>query len=100
EFFPQREFAQIVSNLIAGKAASDMFSYSQAEGHPALREAVLSYLNKQGIMATQEQLLILSGSQQGIDLVARTLVDRDDVVLLEDPTYFWAMTNFASAGAR
>lgn len=100
EFFPQREFDTIVSDILASPRSADLFCYSQPEGHPSLRKEVLSYLGKQGIAVKDEQLLILSGSQQGIDLVSRTFIDEGDVVLMEDPTYFWAMCNFAAKGAR
>lgn len=100
EFFPQREFNNIVSDLLKDPESSGMFGYSAPEGHPALRAEVLKYLSKQGIEAKDEQLLVLSGSQQGIDLIARTFIDEGDTVLLEDPTYFWAVCNFASKGAR
>jgi DNA-binding transcriptional MocR family regulator len=100
EFFPSREFQQIVTDLLSSRDAADMFGYSQPEGHPALRQQVLRCLKEQGIEAADDQLLILSGSQQGIDLVARTLIDPHDALLTEDPTYFWAICTFASYGAR
>lgn len=100
EFFPQVEFRDIVSDLLQSSSAQEMFGYSQPEGHPALRSQVQLYLAKQGISADPDEILILSGSQQGIDLVARTLVNSDDVVLMEDPSYFWALCNFTAAGAR
>ena len=100
EFFPQKEFQEIVSSLLASEKSLEMFGYSQPEGHPALREQVQIYLKKQGINVADDELLILSGSQQGIDLVGRTLLDPNDVVLMEDPTYFWAICNFTACGAR
>jgi DNA-binding transcriptional MocR family regulator len=47
-----------------------------------------------------DELLILSGSQQGIDLVANLLIDPGDAVLIEEPTYFWAISNFKARQAR
>jgi DNA-binding transcriptional MocR family regulator len=100
EFFPQQEFQEIVADLLASNQSAEMFGYSLPEGHPRLRQEVRKLLSAQGIEAADDELLILSGSQQGIDLVSRTLLDPGDVVLMEDPTYFWAICNFSSAGAR
>jgi DNA-binding transcriptional MocR family regulator len=100
EFFPQDQFSDILSSLVSSGRGAEMFGYSQAEGLPQLREQVRLYLKKQGIVASDDQLLILSGSQQGIDLVCRTLADPGDAILIESPTYFWALCNFAAAGAR
>jgi DNA-binding transcriptional MocR family regulator len=100
EFFPQNEFRDIVHELLASASAHEMFGYSQPEGHPALRRQVQLHLERQGISAHDDEILILSGSQQGIDLVARTLLNPDDVVLMEDPSYFWALCNFTGIGAR
>jgi 2-aminoadipate transaminase len=100
EFFPQNEFRQIVQDLLENASAHEMFGYSQPEGHPSLLREVQAYLARQGIKADLSEILILSGSQQGIDLVARTLLNPEDVVLIEDPSYFWALCNFTATGAR
>ena len=100
EFFPAKDFESIVQELLASSKAPEVFGYTQPEGHPALRSEVLAYLKQQGIAASDEEILIVSGSQQGIDLVARTLINPDDTVLTEDPTYFWAICTFAANGAR
>lgn len=100
EFIPHEDFQNMVGDLVQKTDASDMFEYSPPDGHPLLREQVRFYLKRNGIEATEDELLILSGSQQGIDLVGRTFVDVNDAVALEDPTYFWALCNFSSLGAR
>lgn len=100
EFFPAREFESIVTQLLSSSSAAELFGYSQGDGHPALREQVRSYLKEQGIECTDDEILIVSGSQQGIDLVARTLINPDDAVITEDPTYFWAICTFAANGGR
>lgn len=100
EFFPHKEFQEITALLLSGSRSLDLFGYSPPEGHPALRAEVRNYLCRQGIFASDDEILILSGSQQGLDLVCRTLVDPGDVVLMEDPSYFLAICNFAAGGAR
>ncbi len=100
EFFPADDFKTIVEKLLSSASADDMFGYSQPQGHPVLLEQVKAYLSRQGINVSDDELLIVSGSQQAIDMVARTLIDPNDVVLVEDPTYFWAIATFASNGGR
>lgn len=100
EFYPDEQFKQILNRIIKSGHAGDMFGYSPAEGHEALRHEVKLYLKRQGIDCNDDELLIVSGSQQGIDLVSNTLVDAGDIVLLEEPTYFWALCNFRARQAR
>lgn len=100
EFIPHEDFQEMVADLVQASDASEMFEYSPPDGQPILREQVRAYLKRKGINAAEDELLILSGSQQGIDLVARTFVDPNDAVAMEDPTYFWALCNFSALGAR
>lgn len=100
EFYPHERFEKIVARIIKSGHGDELFAYSQSEGHPLLREEVLKYLHRQQIRAGDDELLILNGSQQGIDLVTGMLVDPGDVVLMEEPTYLWAVCNFRSRQAR
>lgn len=100
EFYPQDQFQRIVGELLKSSDAAEMFGYSPAEGHPMLREQVRAHLRNNGVTVTESELLIVSGSQQGIDLVTNVFVDPGDFVLLEDPSYFWAICNFRSRQAR
>ena len=74
--------------------------YGATEGEPALRERVAADLNALGLQCTSEQVLILSGSQQGIDLVAKLFIDPGTPVALESPTYLAALQVFRYFGAR
>jgi 2-aminoadipate transaminase len=69
-------------------------------GYPPLRRYLSSYLLRFGIEARPDEILIVNGSQQGFDLIARTLVDPADVVAIEQPTYPRAMQVFRAFGAR
>jgi DNA-binding transcriptional MocR family regulator len=57
-------------------------------------------LQAQGIEASDDEMLIVNGSQQAIDLVTNTLVDAGDDIVLEEPSYFWAICNFRSRQAN
>ncbi|MFR9724310.1 PLP-dependent aminotransferase family protein [Streptomyces sp. MS19] len=74
--------------------------YSTTEGDPALRRAVADRLAGRGLPTDPDSLLITAGSQQALTLLATTLLDPGDTVLVEDPTYLAALQCFALAGAR
>lgn len=80
-----------------GQAA---LAYGSAEGYGPLRRWLADWLGAQGQPATAERLLVVTGAQQGIDLVARRLLRPGDVVLSESPTYLGALDVFESARAR
>lgn len=72
-----------------------------AQGHAPLREALATYLQRsRAVRCTPDQIVIVGGSQQGLDLTARLLVDAGDGVALEEPGYLGARHAFMTAGAR
>lgn len=77
-----------------------LLQYGPSEGEPELREAVAADLDAIGIKCSAEQILILSGSQQGIDLVAKLFIDSGTTVALESPTYLAALQVFRFFGAQ
>src|SRR6185295_9972420 len=77
-----------------------LLQYGPSEGEPELREAVAGDLNRIGLECSREQILILSGSQQGIDLVAKLFIDPGTTVALESPTYLAALQVFRFFGAE
>jgi len=77
-----------------------LLQYGPSEGEPALREAVAADVTAIGLHCTPAQVLILSGSQQGIDLVAKLFVDAGTPVALESPTYLAALQVLRFFGAR
>lgn len=78
----------------------DWRQYGASEGEPALREAVATLLADRGLRVDPAQVLILSGSQQGIDLVAKLCIDPGTPVAVESPTYLAALQVFRFFGAR
>jgi 2-aminoadipate transaminase len=98
--FPHEDFRGVLRELTDSARARELFDYSPAEGNAKLRKAVTQHLNTQGIQCGDDELLILSGSQQGIDLIASQFVDGGDSVVIEQPTYFWALCNFRARQAR
>src|SRR5437868_9433415 len=69
--------------------------HSPTEGLPVLREALAHRFGGQ-----PQNVLVLAGAQQGLDLLARCLVDPGDAVIVDRPGYLGAISSFRSAGAR
>jgi 2-aminoadipate transaminase len=78
----------------------ETLQYGPSEGAWALREQIAQELLTQGLSCTPEQVLVLSGSQQGIDLVAKLFIDQGTSVAVESPTYLAALQVFRFFGAR
>jgi 2-aminoadipate transaminase len=74
--------------------------HSPTEGLLTLRRELCGLMRKRGVFCSPEEVMLLSGSQQGIDLAARLLLDPGDIVVIEEPTYFPAIQVFKTAGAR
>jgi 2-aminoadipate transaminase len=70
--------------------------YGEAEGYRPLREWVAADLTSRGVPTETAQVLIVGGSQQGIDLIARAFLQPGDAVLTEEPSYLAALQVFAS----
>jgi 2-aminoadipate transaminase len=96
--FPWVELRALANELLSG-ADREALQYGPTRGLGPLIDAVVDMLDERGIRAQGEQVLMTSGSQQGIDLVARLLVTPGDVVLVELPAYTGAISAFRNAGA-
>jgi len=100
ELFPVREFAQACQEVLEHDGAAAM-QYSVTEGYFPLRRWVCEYLrSSNGIECEPQQVLIISGSQQGLDLIGKTLLDPGDYVVIENPAYLGAIQAFDAYQAR
>jgi DNA-binding transcriptional MocR family regulator len=99
EMIPLQRFREAMDATLRD-AGTGVLSYGPTAGYPALREAIAEAMRRQGSRVGPEGILITNGAQQAIDLVFRTLVDRGDVVVLEEPTYTGALSSLSSLGAR
>lgn len=98
--FPVEAILDIATEVLRTRG-SEALQYGPTEGLPALREAVARWArDREGILATAEHVLITHGSQQGMDLAFRVLVEPGDVVLCGLPTYFGATGAIAALGGR
>ncbi len=96
--FAWGEFREIASELLDSHDPNAL-QYGPTRGYRPLVELLPSVLSGRGVAAVEEELLVTTGSQQGLDLVARILCDPGDVVLVELPTYTGAITAFRDAQA-
>ncbi|WP_240648360.1 PLP-dependent aminotransferase family protein [Pararobbsia silviterrae] len=84
----------------ARDSLEDSLRYGATQGYAPLRALIADRNRVQGIALDAADIQIVSGSQQGIDLAARTLIDSGDIVLAQAPTYLGALQVFHAQGAR
>ncbi|HET7698447.1 MAG TPA: PLP-dependent aminotransferase family protein [Vicinamibacterales bacterium] len=98
ETFPWDEFSQIAAELLASRDGG-VLQYGPTRGYRPLLEAIAGIMRQRGIAVSLEHLLVTTGSQQGLDLVARVFIDPGDVILVELPTYVGAISAFRNLQA-
>lgn len=99
ELIPIELLGELATEIV-GTAGPAAFLHCPTEGHTPLRATLASWLTSRGIRARTSEVFVVSGSQQGLDLLARVFVDPGDVVVVEEPTYVGALQSFRAAGAR
>ncbi|MFD5777956.1 aminotransferase-like domain-containing protein [Streptomyces fungicidicus] len=99
ELFDADGIAAAYRTVLAGTPARAL-QYSTTEGEPALRAALAERTTTRGLPTTPDDLLVTTGSQQALSLLATALVEPGDTVLVENPCYLAALQAFALAGAR
>ncbi len=92
--FPVEAIREATSRVLQ-LAPREAMQYAASEGFGPLREWVAAEMAQQGLQAEPSQVLITSGSQQGLDLCAKVLVDAGSRVAVESPTYLGALQAFA-----
>jgi 2-aminoadipate transaminase len=96
--FAWTEFQEIARELLSGSDGG-VLQYGPTRGFPPLLDAIAGIMASRGAPTAPDRLLVTTGSQQGLDLVARVLLDPGDVVLVELPTYTGAITAFRNVQA-
>lgn len=99
ETFPVDDLKKITLEILE-KDGPDSLQYGTTEGDPKLRKLLVERHNKQGLNIGIENLIITTGSQQGIDLIARILLNQGDYVLCGLPSYLGGLNAFTVYGAR
>ncbi|QNM97072.1 MocR-like pyridoxine biosynthesis transcription factor PdxR [Chitinimonas koreensis] len=97
--FPHDTWRQL-NNRRLRRDGEALMRYGDPQGHPALRRAIAHYLGQsRGVRCDAGQVLVLTSSQQALQLLATVLLDPADPVWIEEPAYRGARTAFAAAGA-
>ena len=100
DHFPFQVWAGLVARHGRNPRGS-LLGYGDPMGYPPFREAVASYLRtSRGVRCEAAQIMVVSGSQQALELSARVLIDPGDPVWVEEPGYRGAWDALAMAGAR
>ncbi|ADI32211.1 PLP-dependent aminotransferase family protein [Staphylothermus hellenicus] len=98
--FPRDELAEIARRMII-EYGDQALQYSETKGILEVREMLSHFLlESRGISVDAENIIVTTGSQQALDLVARTLLDPGDIVITENPSYLAALGAFKNRGAR
>lgn len=99
--FPIREWQQLYNVHLRQFQLSELDCPSKASGYRPLREAIAKYLSRaRAVTCDPDQIIIVNGSQQAIDLVTRVMLDRGDSVGIEEPGYIGARKAFEVQGAQ
>jgi 2-aminoadipate transaminase len=98
ETFPWAEFQEITRELL-GTRDGAVLQYGPTRGYRPLLDAIAGLMAERHVPTTTDRLIVTTGSQQGLDLVARVLLDPEDVVLVELPTYTGAISAFRNVCA-
>ncbi len=97
--FPTEELNEVVKQILAKNSACAL-QYSSTEGLTELREFILSWLDEAREKAGLDNIMITSGSQQGLDLVSKVLLNPGDTLIVELPSYLAALNAFRSYGGE
>lgn len=99
ELFPVEAIARAHQTVLSREGAAAL-QYSTTEGFGPLRERIAARFAAAGAPTSADDVMMIAGSQQGIDLVARVLLDPGSIVITENPSYLAALQVFQAAEAR
>jgi len=100
ELFPIEEIRAAADRVLT-RFGSQALQYSLSMGYPPLREFLAERVSQAGgVQFTADNILITAGSQQGLDVIGRIFIERNDHVLCSRPTYVGALQAFNYYGAR
>jgi DNA-binding transcriptional MocR family regulator len=99
DFYPLDLIGRLQCEVLESDGVKAL-SLLPTEGYYPLRESICQVMNSWGDEVNPEEILIVSGSQQGISLASKVFIESGDIVITEDPTFFFAAQVFRAAGAR
>jgi 2-aminoadipate transaminase len=94
---PREALAKIAYEVILNQGDKAL-QYAPTKGVTVFRETLLKFLRDVGVkVAGEDDIIVTTGSQQGLDLISRTIIDPGDYIVTENPTYLAALTAFRTA---
>jgi GntR family transcriptional regulator / MocR family aminotransferase len=98
--FPFATWAKLLAAQMRN-TREEGFGYHLMSGHPRLRAALAEYVGvSRGVICTPDQVIVVTGAQAALDLIARVFMDPGDYFQIEDPGYLGAYSAFLNAGGR
>ena len=97
--FPVDDLKRLMGKVLDERGGM-VLHYSLAEGEMALKQEVIRYMARDHIHAEPENIVMLTGSQQGLDMLSKAFVDRGDIIFVETPSYVGAIQAFNNYGTR
>lgn len=99
KLFPVKEFKEVLNEVLE-RDGGFAFGYQESQGYYPLRESIKQYLNDREVEVSIDEVNVISGAQQGIDIIAKALINFNDTIIVESPTYSGALAAFKSRGAN
>lgn len=96
--FPVEDF-KLVLNEVLDRDMGNAFNYQDSQGYRPLRFSISNLLKEHSVNCSEDDIIIVSGAQQGIDIISKTLLKDGDHVITESPTYRGAVAVFNSRRA-
>jgi len=99
ETFPVKDLEDIACQILRQKGATAL-QYGPTEGELSLREEIAKWISREKPGIKSENILVTSGSQQGLDIVSKVFLDPKDTVIVELPTYIGGLQAFTAYRAK
>lgn len=93
DIFPIEKLRKVFDSVLLNNGRQAL-QYTTSEGLPSLRQKLAARSVKAGVPCKLENIIIIQGAQQGLDVVARMFIDRGDVIITENPTFIGALIAF------
>lgn len=96
EMFPLEQMAKVDAEIYRTKGAQAL-QYGATEGYYPLREQIAARMKKAfQVVCSAENVMLTTGSQQGLSLLGQLFLDKGDIVLVESPTYLGALSGLGT----
>jgi DNA-binding transcriptional MocR family regulator len=99
DLFPVDDF-KVVLNEVLERDKGNAFGYQDSQGYYPIRESICQVLGKAMVTCNPDDIQIISGAQQGIDIISKAFLRQGDYIITESPTYAGAIAVFKSRGAQ